>query len=132
LDGTRRQLHPKSPPYLSDIQRDTNRTAGSGKIAPPVPNGTTTATLEYVWERTPKGGGLAETGRVAIFKKSDKLWAGRRTRGRRGTMNRSSVIRFGVLLLALGLIVLEREWIWNAAYFLWVHFYWFVSKFWQF
>ena len=47
-------------------------------------------------------------------------------------MNRSSVIRLVVLLLALGLIIIEREWVWNAAYFLWIHFYWWVSKLWQF
>ena len=47
-------------------------------------------------------------------------------------MNKSSVIRFGVLLLALGSIIIEREWIRSAAYFLWVHLNWLASKIWQF
>jgi len=46
-------------------------------------------------------------------------------------MKRSSVIRYVVLLLALGLIIFEREWIWDAGYSLWVYFYWWVSKLWQ-
>jgi len=47
-------------------------------------------------------------------------------------MKRSSVIRFVVPLLALALIILEWEWIRNAAYYLWIHFYWWASKLWQF
>lgn len=48
------------------------------------------------------------------------------------SMKKSSIIRIVVLLLALGLIIVEREWVRNAAYFLWMHFYWWVSKLWQF
>ena len=47
-------------------------------------------------------------------------------------MNRSSVIRFGVLLLVLVLIIFEREWVRNAAYYLWINFNWLISKLWQF
>jgi hypothetical protein len=47
-------------------------------------------------------------------------------------MNRSSIIRLVVLLLALGLIIIERGWIWDTAYFLWVHVYSFLSRLWQF
>jgi hypothetical protein len=47
-------------------------------------------------------------------------------------MNRSSVIRIVVVLLILGLIIIDREWIWNAAYSLWIHFNWLVSKLWPF
>jgi hypothetical protein len=47
-------------------------------------------------------------------------------------MNRSSIIRPVVLLLALGLIIIERGRILDAAYFLWVHVYWLLSKLWQF
>ena len=47
-------------------------------------------------------------------------------------MNRSSVIRLGVLLLALGLIIFEWQWFRDAAYFLWIHLDWLVAKLWQF
>ena len=55
-----------------------------------------------------------------------------RSKDQEATMNKSSAVRLGVVVLALALIIVEREWIRNAAYFLWVHFYWFASKLWQF
>jgi len=105
---------------------------GNARIAPK------TCCRTPATEKTPgyaplvRGGSLAEMGRVAILKKSDKLGAGQETTERRGAMKRSSAIRLGVLLLALGLIIFGREWVWNTAYYLWIHFYWFISKLWHF
>jgi len=46
-------------------------------------------------------------------------------------MKRPSVTRL-VVLLALGLVIIEWKWVREAAYFLWIHFYWLVSKLWRF
>jgi hypothetical protein len=48
-----------------------------------------------------------------------------------GAVNKSSIIRVIVLLLALGLVISERDWIRDAAYTLWVRFYSFFSQLWR-